>query len=194
MTSQDQVAKLQLPNPSEIDDPNEDASSTSTTKIKGHVSRVAITNSREDLNSSQHTEYISPVQPILQSDNNAEAVDNLRKKSVTKINIGTILPGPELSIHDNNLLQQQQAQPYSKQKATEPTTIKTAQVSKVQQQQKTRQKTCRKSRATPWATPPAAKILDQNQQRSWATHPHAQILGVRRSRASVLNRILCILI
>ena len=32
----------------EIDD-NEDASSTSTTKIKGHVSRVAITNSREDL-------------------------------------------------------------------------------------------------------------------------------------------------
>jgi hypothetical protein len=110
MTSQDQVAKLQLPNPSEIDDPNEDASSTSTTKIKGHVSRVAITNSREDLNSSQHTEYISPVQPILQSDSNADAVDNLRKKSVTKINIGTILPGPELSIHDNNLLQQQQAQ------------------------------------------------------------------------------------
>ena len=138
----DQVAKLQLPNPTEIDDPNEDASSTSTTKIKGHVSRVAITNSREDLNSSQHTEYISPVQPILQSDSNADAVDNLRKKSVTKINIGTILPGPELSIHDNNLLQQQQPQPYSKQKATEPTTIKTAQVSKVQQQQqKTRQNT-----------------------------------------------------
>ena len=93
MTSQDQVAKLQLPNPSEIDDPNEDASSTSTTKIKGHVSRVAITNSREDLNSSQHTEYISPVQPILQSDSNADAVDNLRKKSVTKINIGTMFTG-----------------------------------------------------------------------------------------------------
>ena len=110
-----QIAKLQLPNPTEIDDPNEDASSTSTTKIKGHVSRVAITNSREDLNNSQHTEYISPVQPVLQSDSNADVVDNLRKKSVTKINIGTILP--ELSIHDNNLLQQQQTQPYSKQKA-----------------------------------------------------------------------------
>ena len=31
---QDQVAKLQLPNPTEIDDPNEDASSTSTTKVR----------------------------------------------------------------------------------------------------------------------------------------------------------------
>ena len=37
---------------------DEDASSTSTTKIKSHVSRVAITNSREDL--SQHSEYINP--------------------------------------------------------------------------------------------------------------------------------------
>ena len=50
---------------------------------KGHVSRVAITNSREDL--SQHTEYIQP------RDNGAgfnEVDSGLRKKSVTKINIG----------------------------------------------------------------------------------------------------------
>ena len=48
---------------------------------------------------------------------------------------------------------------------------------------KTCQKTCRNSRATPWATPPAAKILNKNQQKNWATHPHAQILGVRWSSA-----------
>ena len=151
------ISQTKLPEKADImEDNNEDdeaASSTSTTKIKGHVSRVAITNSREDLSSSnqQHTEYItnpalqiqSPVSPETASaiPNNIDTLDNNRKKSVTKINIGTILPGPELSIHDNNLLQQQQAQPYSKQKATEPTTIKTAQVSKVQQQQKTRQNT-----------------------------------------------------
>ena len=48
----------------------------------GHVSRVAITNSREDL--SQHTEYIQP-----QEDLSVSEVDDkeLRKKSVTKINI-----------------------------------------------------------------------------------------------------------
>merc|ERR1712223_2107813 len=63
---------------------NEDAiSSTSTTKvIKSHVSRVAITNSREDL--SQHSEYINP------PSSEVDIVDNARKKSVvTKINIGT---------------------------------------------------------------------------------------------------------
>ena len=57
-------------------------------------------------------------------------------------------------------------------------------------QQKTCQKACRKSRATPWATPSATRILNQNQQKNWATLPHAQTLGVRRSRASVLNKIL----
>lgn len=46
-------------------------------KIKGHVSRVAITNSREDL--SQHSEYINHTEDL---------VDHDRKKSVTKINIG----------------------------------------------------------------------------------------------------------
>ena len=51
----------------------------------GHVSRVAITNSREDL-SSQHTEYIQPHEETLSE---IDAVDRqLRKKSVTKINIG----------------------------------------------------------------------------------------------------------
>ena len=50
----------------------------------GHVSRVAITNSREDL-SSQHTEYIQPHEEAM-SEVDTAAV--LRKKSVTKINIG----------------------------------------------------------------------------------------------------------
>ena len=48
---------------------------------KGHVSRVAITNSREDL--SQHTEYIQPTD----NGNAFNEVDSGRKKSVTKINI-----------------------------------------------------------------------------------------------------------
>ena len=124
-----QEVKLQA---AEIDD-NEDASSTSTTKIKGHVSRVAITNSREDLSSSQHTEYINPsVVQQLQPESN-DVVD--RKKSVTKINIGTTLPVPELSIHDN--LQQQQQPQQLKQKAPPPAvTPAVAQVSKVQQQTK----------------------------------------------------------
>ena len=60
---------------------DEDASSTSTTKVKSHVSRVAITNSREDL--SQHSEYINSPKA------EADIVDNARKKSVTKINIGS---------------------------------------------------------------------------------------------------------
>lgn len=58
---------------------DEDTSSTSTTKIKGHVSRVAITNSREDL--SQHSEYVN------HQEKQEEVLDNNRKKSVTKINI-----------------------------------------------------------------------------------------------------------
>ena len=52
----------------------------------GHVSRVAITNSREDL-SSQHTEYIQPHEEAM-SEVDTAAV--LRKKSVTKINIGIV--------------------------------------------------------------------------------------------------------
>ena len=81
---------------------------------------------------SQHTEYISPsVVQQLQPPESNDVVD--RKKSVTKINIGTTLPVPELSIHDN--LQQQQPQKL-KQKAPPPAlTPAVAQVSKVQQQQ-----------------------------------------------------------
>ena len=133
-----------MPTKADMEDNNEDdeaASSTSTTKIKGHVSRVAITNSREDLSSSsQHTEYItnpalqiqSPVSPESTSAailNNIDALDNNRKKSVTKINIGTpaaaaaAIPASELNIHDLNL-------PQSKQKAAAATI---AQVSKVVQ-------------------------------------------------------------
>ena len=130
-----EAAKLQV---SEIDD-NEDASSTSTTKIKGHVSRVAITNSREDLSNSQHSEYISPstVQQLQPESN--DVVD--RKKSVTKINIGTTLPVPELSIHDN--LKQPKPPQQLKQKAPLPavTTPAVAQVSNVQQQQNKQQNT-----------------------------------------------------
>ena len=65
----------------------------------------------------------------LQPPESNDVVD--RKKSVTKINIGTTLPVPELSIHDN--LQQQKPQQKLKQKAPPPAvTPAVAQVSKVQ--------------------------------------------------------------
>lgn len=94
MLLKEQYAAINNANKQHTDD--EDASSTSTTKVKSHVSRVAITNSREDL--SQHSEYINSP--------NAEAdiVDNARKKSVTKINIGSNQPAvakPEINTsHD----------------------------------------------------------------------------------------------
>lgn len=73
--------RLMLEEPKVVDIDNEDASSTSTAKIlKSHVSRVAITNSREDL--SQHTEYINP-----SSEDTVDIDATNRKKTVTKINI-----------------------------------------------------------------------------------------------------------
>ncbi len=81
MLRQEKVAKTQVQECSEVETNNEDTNSETTvasSKIKGHVSRVAITNSREDL--SQHSEYINHDNDVV--DNNI-----IRPKSVTKINI-----------------------------------------------------------------------------------------------------------
>ena len=94
-----QQKKLQEVKQNLDEEQSEDISSTvsgnNSSKIKGHVSRVAITNSREDL-SSQHLEYISQNT----SPNSRSQVDESadRKKSVTKINIGT--PKGDLNMHE----------------------------------------------------------------------------------------------
>ena len=76
---------------------DEDDTSSTTSKIKGHVSRVAITNSREDLSQhqQQHSEYI---QPLASASSSTDSVDH-RKKSVTKINI--LASGPSSPTQNN---------------------------------------------------------------------------------------------
>lgn len=77
----------------EADHPHEDTSlstnntttttttTTTTNKIRGHVSRIAITNSREDLQVPESSDVVQPPVPAQKTDG--------RKRSVTKISIGT---------------------------------------------------------------------------------------------------------